>query len=102
MKKTLLIFSLVIAVCVNAQIEKVVPAKPNPPKLVNDYTNTLTQEQKDHLESKLVAYNDSTSNQVAIVIINSTNDYPIEDVALNILRTWGVGGQKEKSNGLFY
>ena len=100
MKKFFLIFNLLIAVCVNAQIEKVVPLKPNPPKLVNDYTNTLTQEQKDHLENKLVAYDDSTSNQVAIVIINSTNDYPIEDVALYILRTWGVGGQKEKSNGI--
>jgi len=100
MKKIFLIFSLMLAVCANAQIEKVVPPKPNPPRLVNDYTNTLTQEQKDHLENKLVAYDDSTSNQVAVVIISSTNDYPIEDVALNILRTWGVGGQKEKSNGI--
>jgi uncharacterized protein len=100
MKKIFLIFSLMFAVCANAQIEKVVPPKPNPPRLVNDYTNTLTQEQKDHLENKLVAYDDSTSNQVAVVIISSTNDYPIEDVALSILRTWGVGGQKEKSNGI--
>jgi uncharacterized protein len=77
-----------------------VPARPNPPRLVNDFTQTLTPEQTEELERKLVAYDDSTSNQVVVVIIPSTNDYPIEDVALQqILRKWGVGN-KEKNNGI--
>ena len=82
-----------------AQIEKIIPPRPNPPRLVNDYTRTLTPEQVQALEQKLVAYDDSTSNQIAVVIMNSTGDYPIEDVALGIIRTWGVGG-KEHSNGI--
>src|ERR1700760_4429947 len=99
MKRFLLFFVLFISVFAKAQIEKVIPARPNPPRLVNDYTSTLTPEQVQALEQKLVAYDDSTSNQVAVVIMNSTGDYPIEEVSLGILRTWGVGG-KEHSNGI--
>src|SRR5882724_12615793 len=87
--------------CVSAQIDKVIPKRPNPPRLVNDFTNTLTQEQISALESKLVAYDDSTSNQIAVVIISTTGDYSIEEVALGILRPtgWGVGN-KDKNNGI--
>lgn len=99
MKKLLLIFSLFFSVCASAQIEKYLPEKSNPPKLVNDTTGTLTQQQMDALERKLVAYDDSTSNQVVVVIIPTTGEYGVEEVALNILREWGVGN-KDKNNGV--
>ncbi|HEY6063908.1 MAG TPA: TPM domain-containing protein, partial [Chitinophagaceae bacterium] len=79
MKRLLFIFSLLISVCVSAQIDKVIPNRPSPPKLVNDFTNTLTQYQIDALENKLVAYDDSTSNQIAVVIIPTTGDYSVEE-----------------------
>jgi uncharacterized protein len=99
MKRLLLFFVLFVSVFAKAQIERVIPPRPNPPRLVNDYTRTLTPEQVQALEQKLVAYDDSTSNQVAVVIMNSTGDYEADEVALGILRTWGVGG-KEHSNGV--
>jgi uncharacterized protein len=99
MKKLLLIFSLILSVCASAQIDKIVPARPNPPRLVNDYTGTLSAEQVVALERKLVAYDDSTSNQFAIVIIPTVGDYTVDEVALKILRDWGVGN-KDKNNGL--
>jgi uncharacterized protein len=104
MKKLALIISLLISVSAFAQIETVVPKRPSPPRLVNDFANLLTQDQIDDLERKLVAYDDSTSNQIAIVLLptitdKSGNEYPIEDVGLNILRTWGVGNQKN-NNGI--
>ena len=99
MKRLLVFFVLFIAVCGNAQIEKVIPPRPNPPRLVNDFTNTLTPEQAQALEQKLVAYDDSTSNQVAVVIMKSTGDYPIEEVSLGIIRNWGVGGSAH-NNGI--
>ena len=99
MRKIFLAITILFSLCVSAQIDKVIPKRPAPPKLVNDFTNTLTDHQKEDLEQKLVKYDDSTSNQVAVVIMNSTGDYPIEDVALGIIRTWGVGG-KEHSNGI--
>ncbi|HVZ56588.1 MAG TPA: TPM domain-containing protein [Chitinophagaceae bacterium] len=99
MKKIFLLLTLVASVSARAQIEKVIPPKPNPPRLVNDYTGTLTPEQAESLENKLVRYDDSTSNQVVVTIIPTLKDYPIEDVSLGILRQWGVGN-KEKNNGI--
>lgn len=69
------------------------PAKPNPAKLVNDYTNTLSADQKQALENKLVVFDDSTSNQVSIVIINTTGDYDISDYAFKLGNTWGIGNK---------
>ena len=99
MKKLLFIFSLLFSICGVAQIEKVIPAKPSPAKLVNDFTNTLTPAQKQALEDKLVAYDDSTSNQVAVVIVNTTGDYTVGEVALELGRRWGVGN-KDINNGI--
>jgi uncharacterized protein len=99
MKKLLFIFSLLISVCVSAQIEKAIPSRPSPPKLVNDYTGTLTGPQIEALESKLVAYDDSSSNQIVVVIMNTTGDYTVNDIAFQIGRQWGVGN-KDKNNGI--
>jgi uncharacterized protein len=98
MKKLVFVFFVLISFCAQAQISKVIPGRPNPPRLVNDFADVLTNEQEHALEQKLVAYDDSTSTQIAIVTIESLQDYPIEDVALQILRQWGVGG-KGKDNG---
>jgi len=99
MKKLLLIISLILCVNAFAQIDKIIPDRPNPPRLVNDSAHVLTPEQVETLERKLVAYDDSTSNQIAVVTIQTTNDYAIDDVALGILRKWGVGN-KDKDNGI--
>ncbi|HLK29507.1 MAG TPA: TPM domain-containing protein [Puia sp.] len=76
-----------------------IPAKPNPPRLVNDFAHAMTGDQIQSLESKLVAYDDSTSVQIAIVTVETTGDYAIEDYALKILRDWGVGNKKT-NNGI--
>jgi uncharacterized protein len=76
-----------------------IPAKPNPPKLVNDYSHVMTADQIQSLEQELVAYDDSTSVQIAIVTVPSTGDYAIEEYALKILRDWGVGNKKT-NNGI--
>ena len=73
------------------------PAKSN--KLVNDYTNTLSVAQINRLEQKLVAFDDSTSNQVAIVILKSVGQYDINEYALELGRKWGIGGSG-KNNGV--
>ena len=73
-----------------------------PPKaatLVTDYTNTLTPQQSQLLENKLEAFNDSTTTQIAIVIIKSVGEYDINDYAQKLGRAWGIG-QKGKNNGL--
>lgn len=99
MKQFFLIVFLGFSFCLNAQIEKVIPPKPSSYYAVVDNTNTITSEQKEALNKKLTHYKDSTSNEIAVVLIPTLNDYPIEDVALGIIRNWGVGG-KEHNNGV--
>jgi len=74
------------------------PPAPNPPRLVNDFTQTLSSSEIAQLESKLVAYNDSTSTQIAIVIMKSVGQYDISDYAFQLGEKWGIGGSKD--NGI--
>ncbi|MES2111639.1 MAG: TPM domain-containing protein [Bacteroidota bacterium] len=73
-----------------------------PPKsntLVTDYVNLLHDYQKSQLESKLKAFADSTSTQIAVVIIKSVGDYDINDFGQKLGRAWGIG-EKGKNNGV--
>jgi uncharacterized protein len=99
MKKILLPILLICFVVANAQIEKILPAAPNPPKLVVDFTSTLTPDQINALESKLKVYDDTTSNQIAVVLVGNTGIYEIADYAYQLGRKWGVGN-KEFNNGI--
>jgi uncharacterized protein len=91
-----LVFFLLSTTIISAQN---VLAKPNPPKLVVDKANLLSRDQVNILEQKLDAFNDSTSNQITVVIIPTLNDVPIEDYAVKLFREWGIGGSKH-NNGV--
>lgn len=99
MKRILSILLVFFSFAASAQMKDIISNPPRPPKLVNDYTGTLTPQQKEALEAKLVQYDDSTSNQIAVVIVNSTDNYSIEDAAIELGRNWGVGN-KEFNNGI--
>jgi len=73
------------------------PEKPN--RLVNDYANILTEAELSGLEEKLVAFDDTSSTQVAVVIMRSTGDYDIADYTARLAEKWGVGN-KGKDNGI--
>jgi uncharacterized protein len=73
-----------------------------PPKsatLVTDYTDSLAASDKQQLENKLVAYDDSTSTQIAVVIMHSVGENDINDYAQRLGRSWGIGTQG-KNNGI--
>jgi uncharacterized protein len=74
-------------------------AKPSPATLVTDVAGVLTPEQKQALENKLVAIDDSSSNQIAVVIIPTLDGYPKEEYANKLFRAWGIG-DKKKNNGV--
>ncbi len=94
MKKIILLGFLFLSINLFAQD---FPAKSD--KLVNDFTNTLTSDQLNNLEQKLLAYNDSTSTQVAVVIMKSIGAYEVADYANKLAESWGIG-QKAKDNGI--
>ena len=98
-KQLLFIISFFFISVANGQIEKELPARPSPPKLVNDYTGTLSADQTQSLEQKLVQFDDSTSNQIAVVIVETTGDYDISDYSFALGRAWGIGNKKT-NNGV--
>ena len=99
MRKLLLFACLFIAVAAHAQVENKIPPRPSPPRLVNDLAGLLQPDQVQGLERKVVAYNDSTASQIAIVIVNDLQGYEAEEYAVALGRKWGVGG-KEFNNGV--
>src|SRR5450755_2553031 len=96
MKKLLLSLLVFIYLVAGAQD---IFKPPFPSRLVNDYAHVMTSDQIQDLENKLVAYDDSTSIQIAVVTVQSTGDTVIEDYALRILREWKIGNKKT-NNGL--
>jgi uncharacterized protein len=90
---------LILVLTVSVLSAQNIPKRPTPPKLVNDFANVLSPEEEAQLEQKLVAYDDSTSNQVAIVTVPTLDNYPIEEYALQLFRTWGIGN-KNTNNGV--
>ena len=77
------------------------PTRPNPPRLVNDFVNILSSSEKETLEKKLVAFNDSTSSQIAIVLVKTTDEYPVDDYAIALYRTWGIGAAWQAAETAF-
>jgi uncharacterized protein len=76
-----------------------IPEKPVPPRLVNDFAGLLNAGEANALEQKLVSFNDSTSTQIAIVIVKDLGGYAKADYAQRLGEKWGIG-QKGLNNGL--
>jgi uncharacterized protein len=98
MKKLLLILLLGTGLMVWGQK---IPPKPEPPRLVNDYSKLLSPDQVRQMEAKLVAYDDSTSTQVALVIVPTLDGYEPVDYAVKLGRSWGVGNKKTNNGVVF-
>ncbi len=95
-KKLLLIIALSLPFISFAKDE--FPAKPD--RMFNDYTgNTLSPPQAHALEQELRKFYDSTTTQIAVVIMRSVGDYDIADYAAQLGDKWGIG-TKKKDNGI--
>lgn len=66
---------------------------------VHDDASVLSQQTVDQLEARLKQYEDSTSNQIAILIIPSLAGESIEDYTLRVAEKWKLG-QQDKDNGV--
>ena len=75
-----------------------VPAPTN--ELVNDYAGLLSAQEDRQLTNKLAQYARETSTQIVIFTENSLQGGDPFNRALDIYDAWGIGGSKEKSNGV--
>mgnify|MGYP002395716237 CR=1 FL=1 len=66
---------------------------------VYDYITLLQAEQKTALEQKLIRYSDSTSTQIVVAIIASTEGENIMYLGAQWGQKWGIG-QAGKDNGV--
>ena len=91
-----LTLALIFAGCIG--LAQKIPARPVPPRLVNDFADILSDKQERALEHKLVAYNDSTSTQICVVTVTSLGGTTSDDFAYQIGEKWGVG--TKNNNGV--
>jgi len=80
-----------------AQFE--IPEIPKEQTSVYDYINLLSASEKNTLEDKLIKYSDTTSTQIVIAIILSTNGENINYLGAQWGEKWGIGQAKD-DNGI--
>ena len=66
---------------------------------VTDIAGILSQSEEETLEQTLSSYRDETSNEIAILTLSSLEGEVIADLAFEVGRKWGVGGEKN-DNGI--
>ena len=66
---------------------------------IHDDAHVLKQETIDALEQRLKVYEDSTSNQIAILTIPSLDGEVLEEYSLKVAEAWKLG-KKNKDNGV--
>ncbi|HET6567998.1 MAG TPA: TPM domain-containing protein [Rhodothermales bacterium] len=88
-------FSLPLGI-VRAQNLDVVPSQG---QLVVDQAGMLSASEEQALNQELIAYDDSTSNQIVVVTIPTLNGADPINYAVSLGRKWGVG-QEGKDNGV--
>ena len=88
----------ILMVCMAAfTAQAQVPARPNPPRLVNDFAGILGDCQ--WLEDSLERIAMETSNQICVVTMNDFGGYDKAWMAYSIGEKWGVG-KKGNNNGV--
>jgi uncharacterized protein len=74
---------------------KGIPDAPNPPRLVNnlskEFPDFLSAGETEALEEKLLKFNNETSNQITLVIVDDLAGYAAWEYATYIGEKWGVG-----------
>jgi len=66
---------------------------------VTDTAGVLSESEDEQLESALQLYKEQTTNEIAVLIVNTADGEPLADIAVEVGREWGVGS-KENDNGI--
>ena len=95
-KKTLLFTVLIISLCcLKAE------TFPKPSGYVNDFTNTLSVEQKTLLNDLSADLEKKTGIELVSVIVKNLDGDAIDDYANKLFAKWGIG-KKDKNNGILF
>ena len=90
---------LIVASVVIASAASAAPVYPELTGRIVDNANLLRPEDKAQIESELKSLEATSTDQVAVVTVNSLDGYAIEDYGIGLARKWAIG-QKDKDNGV--
>jgi len=96
--KSVFISLLILGSTLNGISQRAVP--PLAGKRVHDEAKVLSSNTVEQLEIQLKQYEDSTSNQIAILIINSLEGDVIEDYSIRVAHNEWKLGQSKNDNGV--
>jgi uncharacterized protein len=68
---------------------------------VTDLTSTLSASDQQALEQKLAAWERDTGNQLAVLMVPSTQPEPIEAYSIRVAEAWKIG-RKGQDNGVLF
>lgn len=94
-------FALVLAVCLLAALPALakLPDKPDGNDYVYDYTDTLSDSDKEDIRAYGAALEDATQAHAIAVIVDALDGAKIEDYATDLINEWGVG-DKDRDDGM--
>jgi len=103
MRKIFFLFVFIFSSALSFSQTDNIPDRPSPQRMVNNlskaFPDFISASEQSQLENKLVAFNDSSSNQIAIVIIDDLAGMEVNQFATQLFNKWGIGRSKN-DNGV--
>ena len=105
MKKSIFLSGFFLLMINLTGLGQELPDKPSPFRLYNNLSQAMPEfissTEANQLERRLQAFDDSTGNQIAVIIIDDFLGYADWEYATEIGQKWGVG-QEDKDNGIVF
>ncbi|MEY4571486.1 MAG: hypothetical protein RLZ10_697 [Bacteroidota bacterium] len=98
---SVILVAILFSLNLNAQDD--LPERPQPPRLFNnlstEFPELIPTAEAQELEKELAMFADSTSNQIAVLIVDGLKGYEPWEFASRVIDKWGIGQEKE-DNGV--
>lgn len=98
------LFWLILAIscgCASIDYKQIAESGEVPPLIgrVNDFSEALSPEQINTLNSIIIDVERELGAQFVVLIVNTTGDTSLEDYSLQVMNAWGIG-RKEYDDGI--
>ena len=94
--KSATVAAVLLAIAVPATAAATFPPFSQP---VVDAAGVVPNAAEQQVDAELLDYQTRSGNQIAVAVVKTTGSQSIENYAIDLARTWGVG-QKDKDNGI--
>ncbi|MFN7161273.1 MAG: TPM domain-containing protein [Candidatus Gracilibacteria bacterium] len=98
-KKIIVVLMLFLLVGIASVYSAFAKNFPVPTGFVTDCCSLLTETERQTIDNKLSQFQQETSNQIAVAIVQNLEGDSVESYANELFRTWGIG-EKTKNNGV--